>query len=315
MSAQPTPEMSRVSLEQLMLSIKLLGLGAIPEVLEKALTPPNPKAVLACISQLTAIDALREEAGQELELTPLGRNLARLPVDAATGKTIIFGAIFGVTDAILTIAAGMSVQSPFMAPFAKRQEANEAKQDFADSQGTSDSDHLTLLKVYQEWQRQRQKGDAAARQWSRRNFVSEATLRQMVDIKRQFAQLLSDIGLVDAKIRISQFRSFRNGNDGVLDLTGAHANRNTELMSVVKAVLCAGIFPNIIKAVPHEYAKSGPELQTRDGPVNLHPASLLFKGSKSALNNKFLLFHDKMMYGSLPLSYRHAYRPLTTKQH
>jgi HrpA-like RNA helicase len=287
--------MSRVSLEQLSLSIKLLKMGTVPDVLERALTPPDPKAVTACLEQLTAMDALWEEPGQGLELTPLGRNLARLPVDAATGKTIIFGAIFGVTDAILTIAAGMSVQSPFVAPFAKRAEANEAKIDFAEEHGTSDSDHLTILKVYQEWQRQRKNGDGAARQWSRRNFVSESTLRQMVDIKRQFAQLLSDIGLIDTKVRLSQFRSFRNGNDGVLALTGAHANRNTELMAVVKAVLCAGIFPNIIKAVPHEYSKSGPELQTRSGPVHIHPQSLLFKGNKNALNDKFLLFHDKMM--------------------
>jgi HrpA-like RNA helicase len=54
------------------------------------------------------------------ELTPLGQHLAELPVDARLGKMILYGAIFGCADPVLTIAAAMSHRSPFAAPIDKR---------------------------------------------------------------------------------------------------------------------------------------------------------------------------------------------------
>jgi HrpA-like RNA helicase len=50
------------------------------------------------------------------ELTPLGFHLARLPVDPHIGKMIIFGALFGCLDPILTVAACLDYKSPFFFP-------------------------------------------------------------------------------------------------------------------------------------------------------------------------------------------------------
>lgn len=58
---------------------------------------------------LNALD--RSEA-----LTPLGFHLARLPVEPHIGKLILFGALLGCLDPVLTIAASLSFKDPFFIP-------------------------------------------------------------------------------------------------------------------------------------------------------------------------------------------------------
>jgi hypothetical protein len=47
------------------------------------------------------------------------------------GKLILLGAMFGVADEALTIAATLSYRSPFLSPPQKREEADAAKRSFA----------------------------------------------------------------------------------------------------------------------------------------------------------------------------------------
>jgi len=90
-----------------------------------------------------AIGALDEDEN----LTPLGYHLAILPVDCRVGKLMLLGAIFGCLDPVLTIAASISLRSPFVAPFDKRAQADQAKLDFA----CEHSDPLTVVRAYNGW--------------------------------------------------------------------------------------------------------------------------------------------------------------------
>ncbi len=47
-------------------------------------------------------------------LTSMGAVLSCLPVDVHIGKMLILGCAFGMLDPILTMAAALSVQSPFL---------------------------------------------------------------------------------------------------------------------------------------------------------------------------------------------------------
>jgi HrpA-like RNA helicase len=49
-----------------------------------------------------------------LELTELGRILARFPIEPKLGKTIVLGAALGVGDLMCTVAAATSFNGPFM---------------------------------------------------------------------------------------------------------------------------------------------------------------------------------------------------------
>ena len=68
-------------------------------------------------------------------LTALGHHLAILPVDVHLGKMMIYAAIFGVLDPVLTIAATLSYKSPFVSPMGKQEEANIARRSFGKRYG------------------------------------------------------------------------------------------------------------------------------------------------------------------------------------
>ena len=127
------PEMVRVPLEELVLQIHLLGLGPAAPFLSRVLEPPPARAVEAALVSLRSVGALEalsrknadaddddDEEGEyenqlEERLTPLGRHLAQLPVDARVGKLLLMGALLGALSPALTIAACLSHKPPFLA--------------------------------------------------------------------------------------------------------------------------------------------------------------------------------------------------------
>jgi ATP-dependent RNA helicase DHX29 len=120
MAEQQTPEMLRLSLQELLLRIKICKLGGIEQTLGEALDPPHPKNVRRAIDSLIDVKALT--AGEDL--TPLGRQLAKLPLDVFLGKLVLMGSIFKCLDAAVTIAALLSSKSPFSAPMGARAQAD-----------------------------------------------------------------------------------------------------------------------------------------------------------------------------------------------
>lgn len=60
--------------------------------------------------------ALQNALDHAENLTPLGFHLARLPVSPHIGKLILFGALLGCLDPVLTIAAALSFKDPFFIP-------------------------------------------------------------------------------------------------------------------------------------------------------------------------------------------------------
>ncbi|CAF3771463.1 unnamed protein product [Rotaria sp. Silwood1] len=84
------PEIFRTPLHELALAIKLLKLGDIKLFLSKAIEQPPMDAVAEAEFTLKQMQAIDEND----ELTPLGKILARLPIDPKIGKMIILGCIF-----------------------------------------------------------------------------------------------------------------------------------------------------------------------------------------------------------------------------
>ena len=120
------PEMLRLSLQDLVLRVKICNLGEIEETLSEALDPPSPKNVRRAIDSLVDVKALAADES----LTPLGRQLAKLPLDVFLGKLILLGSIFQCLDGALTIAAILSSKSPFSAPMSSRAQADLARKAF-----------------------------------------------------------------------------------------------------------------------------------------------------------------------------------------
>ena len=291
--AQQLPEMLRAPLEQLALRIKSLNLGSISSFLSRAIEPPSAAAIEHVVKVLRDYNAL--EAREEV-LTPLGFHLATLPVDARIGKMLIFAAIFRCLDPVLTIAASMSVRSPFSVPFEKREEADEIKRKFCPYQ----SDHLTLLAAYDGWRVARARGRSEERSYASRNFLSLQTLTMIDDMKKQMAVLLGEIGFIH--------RRNRGAAMDPRDPVNQHAH-NTRL---IEAVIVAGCYPHIARLEANTDPRGGggdrdkkggkershnggrPRWVTREGDVAIHPSSVLFHENDSGggFDSPYLVYHE-----------------------
>ncbi|XP_039513078.1 putative ATP-dependent RNA helicase DHX57 isoform X2 [Pimephales promelas] len=287
LSQQQLPEIQRVPLEQLCLKVKVLDVFAerpLESVFSQLIEPPTEGSLEAAKQRLCALGALTEEES----LTPLGWHLACLPVDVRIGKLMLLGAIFRCLDPALTIAASLAFKSPFVSPWDKREEANEKKLGFS----LANSDHLALLQAYKGWCNAAQGGSKAGYQYCRENFLSIRGLQEIACLKRQFAELLSDIGFVKdgLKARVIEKMSSKGG-DGVLEATGYEANLNSDNTKLMSAMLCAALYPNVVqvRSPQGKYkltSKGAVKMQPKaeelrfmtksDGAVHIHPSSVNF---------------------------------------
>lgn len=106
--------------------MKICNLGDVEETLSEALDPPSGKNIRKAIVALKEVKALTNNES----LTPLGRQLAKLPLDVFLGKLIIYGAIFSCLDAAVSIAAILSFKSPFVSGLGTNSQREAAKLSF-----------------------------------------------------------------------------------------------------------------------------------------------------------------------------------------
>ncbi|KAJ3159008.1 ATPdependent RNA helicase [Geranomyces michiganensis] len=291
LAAQQIPEMQRTPLEQLCLRIKVLPFlhGKLGDILNKVIEPPSADAVRTAILTLRTLQALTKEEA----LTPLGFHLGRLPLDVRIGKLLVFGSIFQCLDPVLTIAAAMSAKSPFVAPFEIRNVADQKKREFA----TENSDHLTILNAYNMWQKTRSQGYAVEKRFLFDNFLSGKTLTMIANVKRQLAELIGDIGFIDHTVPVTardMERAGRRANtDGVKESVGDKANMRGDDLRLVKALLLAALYPNVVKVTKSAKPSEDLVLLVKGNEeVFIHPSSI--NSRKSHPNHSFLVYHEKV---------------------
>ncbi|XP_068681408.1 putative ATP-dependent RNA helicase DHX57 isoform X2 [Montipora foliosa] len=303
MAGHQVPEIQRVPLEKLCLRIKVLELFIgrdVKDVLGKLLQPPSDESINESIKRLHDIGAFDSDEN----LTPLGYHLAALPVDVRIGKLILLGAIFGCLDPVLTIGAILSYRSPFSAPFDKREEADKKRQEMA----VANSDHLTLLNSYKGWLQEMERGMSAGYHYCRTNFLSMKTLQMIASLKCQYAELLADIGFIQADLTARKMKRLapRTG-DGVLLATGEMMNVNSKNQKLVLGIVCGALFPNVVQvvkpdikykataagAIPVSVKAAELKFWTKnDGQVFVHPKSVNFQVNN--FDSPYLVYHEKV---------------------
>ncbi|KAF6174779.1 hypothetical protein GIB67_031303 [Kingdonia uniflora] len=238
------PELLRTPLNSLCLQIKSLQLGTIGEFLSAALQPPAPLAVQNAVDFLKMIGALDEKEN----LSSLGEFLSMLPVDPKLGKMLVMGAVFRCFDPILTVVSGLSVRDPFLLPQEKKDLAGTAKSRFS---AKDYSDHMALVRAYEGWKDAEREGSAYEYCW--RNFLSAQTLQAIHSLRKQFNFILKDAGLLDADV----------GKNNCL----------SHNQSLVRAIICSGLFPGIASVVHREMSMSFKTMD--DGQVLLYAFTIL----------------------------------------
>lgn len=307
MQEHQLPEILRVGLEDIVLQILTLDLGEPSKFLASAIDPPSALAMKNALRLLESLGAVEcawknshtstdkendvlcssrcDELDASTELTALGFHLSSLPVDPRVGKMMIYGALFGCVDSTLTIAAAMTCTKPlFTSPIDQRDVANEARR----AMSVEGSDHLTLLSAFNEWKRLRKvKGGKAAQIYANENFLSRTTLFQMEDLRRHFAGLLEEVGFLPKGFKLA--------------CAGHHSPTSSdsvpENLALLRALLCAGLYPNVIISPRSLVTGSGQETagdmafkSQSKGDVFLHPCTVSFSASK--LSSRYFCFYE-----------------------
>lgn len=264
MPGEQTPEMLRLSLQDLVLRVKICKLGGIEQTLSEALDPPSTKNIRRAIDSLVDVKALTAAE----DLTPLGRQLAKLPLDVFLGKLILLGAIFGCLDAMLTIAAILSSKSPFSVPMGTISQADVARQAFR----KGDSDLLTVYNAYCAWRRVCGGSTAMSeQQFCQRNFMSQQTLSNIEDTKSQLTAALADAGFVTLneaeKSSLNKVRYWSRKRSFV-ELPDRYGNNNNNDL-ILNSVIAWSFYPKLLRREGKGW-KNIANNQT----VSLHPTSV-----------------------------------------
>lgn len=261
-----TPEMFRTPLHEIALSIKLLRLGPIGEFLSKAMQPPPIDAVVEAEVLLREMKCLDSHN----ELTPLGRILARLPIEPRLGKMVILGCIFGCGDAMCTIAAHTATSPEIFVIPPEFKRLSPFQRSFG---GNRCSDHIAMLSVFSAWDDTRQRGEDAEINFCNYKQLSMPTLRVTWEAKNQLRELLISCGFPETNL-IPQVYNF-HGEDFKLDL--------------IVALLTMGHYPNIC------YYKEKRKVLTQES-----KAALIHKSSVNCSNRElnipipFFVFGEKI---------------------
>ncbi|OJD29398.1 dead deah box helicase [Diplodia corticola] len=293
MMERPDPEIRRVPLEQLCLSVKAMGVKDVAGFLAGALTPPDSIAVEGALELLGRMGAIDGD-----EMTALGRHLAVVPADLRCAKLMVYGATFGCLESCLTIASILTVRSPFVSPQAKREESKAARSAFGKGQG----DLIADLRAYEQWSGFKEKGISFRdlRAFCEQNFLSLQTLNDITSTRRQYLSSLQETGFIP--LRYSSYSDV--GAQEVASL-----NRHSANDALVRALVAGAFNPQIarIDFPDKKFAASvsgavelDPEAKTikyfnqENGRVFVHPSSTVFDAQGFPGGATFMSYFTKM---------------------
>lgn len=231
------PEIRRTNLAAVILQMKQLGFGDIETF--PFIDPPDSKLIsdgYRTLEELAALDA----KGQ---LTPLGKQLARLPVDPRIGRMLLAAAAHKCLSEVLIIAAALAVQDPRERPMEQRQSADEIHATF----NHPDSDFLAFLNLWTFLEQERKHlSRRKFQQLCRQHFLSWNRVQEWHDVHGQLKEQMQELGHKP------------NAAEGTFE--------------EIHRALLTGLLSNIgLKDEQREYVGA------RGGRFYIHPSSGLFK--------------------------------------
>lgn len=184
------PEILRSSLAGVILRMKSLGLGQIEDF--PFLEPPPRRAIADGYQLLSELGAVDESN----ELTTIGRELAKLPLDPRVGRMILEARERQALSEILVIAAAFSLQDVRDRPLEQQQAADAAHRKFDDEK----SEFIGDLKLWK-WLEDSKGGHGEHKlsnrkqeQLLREHFISPRRVREWRDLHAQLHTVVAEHG-------------------------------------------------------------------------------------------------------------------------
>ncbi|KAJ2710989.1 hypothetical protein H4R19_003471, partial [Coemansia spiralis] len=232
MYPSPIPEIQRTNLAYVVMLLKSIGVANLRDF--DFLDPPPLDTIKTSMYQLWTLGSL-DSSGS---ITGLGRKMVELPLDPAPAKMLVAAHSLGCTAEVVTIVSMLAVPSVFYRPKERLDESDAAREKFF----VPESDHLTLLNVYNQWM-----SNGCRDSWCTRHFVHSKSMRKAREVREQLVDILQG--------------SLK------LELQSAGAN-----WDIIRQCICSAYF--------HQAARTkslGEYTNMRTGmPCHIHPTSALY---------------------------------------
>ncbi|HEX7097376.1 MAG TPA: ATP-dependent RNA helicase HrpA, partial [Acidimicrobiales bacterium] len=185
------PEILRTNLAAVILQMTAIGLGDVASF--PFVEAPDAASIrdgYRLLEELDAITAPRD--GGQRKLTPIGRRLARLPLDPRLGRMVLEAERHNCVREVLIIASALSIQDPRERPHDNRQQADELHRRF-DVPG---SDLLSFVELW-EYVREQQRALSSNqfRKLCRAEHLNYLRVREWQDLYSQLRRVVGDIGI------------------------------------------------------------------------------------------------------------------------
>jgi ATP-dependent helicase HrpA len=267
------PEILRTNLAAVILQMLHLRLGRIEDF--PFIEPPDGKAIkdgFTLLQELSAVDV-------EGRLLPLGRQLARLPVDPRLGRMLLEATEQGSLAEVLIVTSALSVQDPRERPADRQTQADQAHAQWKDP----DSDFAALVNLWHGFEEQRQAlGSNALRSWCRKHFLNYLRLREWRDAHRQLNLLCRELGLKTRKTENPSAASAETVDKPVLTTdkrVNAKAQQQAEASEAAVrargyAALHKAILAGLLSQIGQK-SEDGDYLGARQRRFWIHPSSVI----------------------------------------
>ena len=246
--AMTVPEIQRTNLSNVVLLLKSLGVRDLGDF--HFMDAPPADNLSSSLYQLWMLGALDGATG---DLTALGRKMVDFPLDPPLSKMLLLAAQLGCTAEVVTVVSMLSVPSVFFRPRDRETEADAAREKLC----VPESDHLTLLNVYQAWARANYSSA-----WASSHFLHAKGLKKAREVRQQLVDILTQQGM---------------------PLTSC--GRGDKDWDVVRKAICSAYFVHAARAKgPGEYVNLLTGL-----PCVLHPSSALYG---SGIAPDYVVYHE-----------------------
>ena len=295
MKANTTPELQRVPLEDVCLTILSMGDYSVYDFLSSAPQPPAETAVSDAIKVLESVGCIEQEQKQtqtqtqtqhpqqhpqqKQKLTNLGKVLAVMPTQVKIAKIILFGILFGQAEAVLDLACCLTSGKPL---FFTNEHVEGVRALLKMSEVGKRSDFVALGKLYRYICDMKElKGERAVKEWCEKNGISYRSFFEAAESRASLRNNLVDRGVMKRGVELESSNSNSNIN----------SNSNTD-DEIISFAIVAALMPDIAECdltTGDIFCKSNERVFMNKESVN---SKALAKNSRSG-GVKHLVFYEK----------------------
>lgn len=265
LAKETVPQIQRTNLATVALYLLSMGIQDLAHF--EFVSPPSPEALIRALELLYSLGAINNSCRL---VEPLGTQIAEFPVEPTLARVLLASLQYGCAEQVLSIASVLSVGDVFVSARGSK----ERKEKIVDAMGVfadPDGDHLTYLKIYDEFV-----ANGKRRDWCDEFMLSHVALVRTAEIRRHLKKY------VDRFKVLSDLQGER-----AAAMAEDSRDQDSDTESILKCFV-SGYFANAAKLHPDGSYRTVREKRV----VQIHPTSVYYHMGRSP---DWVIFHQSVL--------------------